>query len=101
MFSLDQLEENFRKPNDKEIIIIFVNVGGFVGVNNIINKLKPILVKYDAGNHQFIQIENSVPVLPYSSNYSLPGWGIFNIFDRDSKTNLIESIKGYGNTFSR
>lgn len=99
MFNLIATEPNYRKPKDKEIIIVFVSAGGFIGVQNIINKLKPVLVQYDLQNDQFIAIENSLPVIPFLTTYNLPGWQIFNnTFYRDK---IIESIKRYGQTFTR
>lgn len=93
MFSLDKKSINYRKPEDKQILIIFVAAGGFASDANLMHNIKPVAVQYHLESDQFLSIDNSEIIIPFISSYIYPGWNIFELTDIDYKNNFINAIK--------
>jgi len=96
VYSFDRAEKNFRELKDKEIVLILVQSGSFVANNsNIVNNLKPVFVVYNAELNGFFSIDNHLPIIPFLSSYSLPGWELFNL-NINYRHNLIEGFRNFG-----
>lgn len=101
MFSFNEKDSNYRQLEHNQIIIVFISSGGFLNNASIMHNIKPIAVQYNAVLNQFISIENSIQIIPFITNYTYPGWNIFERVNTNYRNKLIEGIKNYGQTFTR